>query len=53
MASDVTGDSEVDLEDLAEIVGQWLWVGEAGSIPEDVTGDGIVNLRDFAALAER
>jgi probable HAF family extracellular repeat protein len=45
------GDGKVDLEDLAKLVGRWLWVGEAGSIPEDITSDGIVNLRDFAVLA--
>jgi hypothetical protein len=45
-------EGKIDFEDLAEIASQWLWVGEAGSIPEDITGDGIVNLRDFAVLAE-
>jgi len=46
-------EGKIDFEDLEKLVGRWLWVGEAGSIPEDITGDGVVNLRDFAALAER
>jgi probable HAF family extracellular repeat protein/predicted outer membrane repeat protein len=51
-SSGLEGEGKIGFEDLAELAGQWLWVGEAGSIPEDVTGDGIVNLRDFAVLAE-
>jgi hypothetical protein len=47
-----TNNSKVDFEDLSKLAGQWLWVGEAGSIPEDITGDGIVNLRDLAELVE-
>ena len=46
-------EGKIGFEDLAELAGQWFWVGPAGSIPEDITGDGIVNLRDFAVLAER
>jgi hypothetical protein len=48
-----TNDSTVDLEDLAALAGQWLWVGEAGSIPEDIIGDGIINLADFAGFAQK
>jgi hypothetical protein len=51
-ASALADDGKIGFEDLAELAGQWLWVGPAGSIPEDITGDGIVNLRDFAVLAE-
>jgi hypothetical protein len=50
---ELTGEGKIDFGDLAELAGQWLWVGQGGSIPEDITGDGIINLRDFAALAER
>lgn len=46
----IAGDSKVDL---AELVSKWLWVGEAGGIPEDITGDGIVNLADLAELAQK
>ena len=52
-SSGLEGEGKIGFEDLAELAGQWLWVGPAGSIPEDVTGDGIVNLRDFAVLAEQ
>jgi len=45
------GEGKIGFEDLAELAGQWMWVGQGGSIPEDITGDGIVNLRDFAVLA--
>lgn len=38
--------------DLAELVDNWLWTGDLGSIKEDFTGDKIVNLTDFAKLAE-
>jgi hypothetical protein len=47
------GEGKIGLEDLAKLIGQWLWVGEAGSIPEDITGDGIINLADFAELARK
>jgi len=53
ISSDLTADEKIDIDDLAKLTEQWLWVGPAGSIPEDITGDGIVNLRDFAALAEK
>jgi hypothetical protein len=46
------GEGKIDFEDLAKLLGQWLWVGPAGSIPEDITGDGIVNLADLAEIAE-
>jgi hypothetical protein len=52
-AGALADDGKIGFEDLAALAGQWLWVGPAGSIPEDVTGDGIVNLRDFAVLAEQ
>ncbi len=44
-------EGKIDFEDLARLLGQWLRVGPAGSIPEDITGDGIINLADLAALA--
>jgi predicted outer membrane repeat protein len=50
-AGALADDGKIGFEDLAALAGKWLWVGEAGSIPEDITGDGIVNLRDFAELA--
>jgi len=50
--SNLSTDEKNGLDDLAKLLGQWLWVGPAGSIKEDVTGDGIVNLRDFAELVE-
>jgi hypothetical protein len=53
MAGDLTGEGKIDFEDLAKLAGQWLWVGPAGSIPEDITGDGIINLADFAELAQK
>ncbi|MCX5638982.1 MAG: hypothetical protein NTX52_15005, partial [Planctomycetota bacterium] len=52
ITGELTGEGKIDFGDLAELAGQWLWVGPAGSVPEDITGDGIVNLRDFAVLAE-
>ncbi len=48
---DLTGEGEVDFEDLAKLAGQWLRVGPPGGVPEDITEDGIVNLADFAELA--
>ena len=50
-ALDGADEGKIGFEDLAKLAKRWLWVGEAGSIPEDITGDGIVNLADFAALA--
>jgi hypothetical protein len=52
-AGALADDGKIGFEDLAALANQWLWVGEAGSLPEDITGDGIVNLRDFAVLAEQ
>jgi hypothetical protein len=49
--SDLVSGEKIGFEDLAALVSQWLWAGEAGSIPEDINSDGIVNLRDFAELA--
>jgi len=52
--SDITGDGEVDFEDLAKLAEQWL--GPPGSPSADIApqpdGDGIVNFLDFAKLAE-
>jgi len=50
--SNLSTDEKIGLDDLAKLLGQWLWVGPAGSIPEDITVDGIVNLRDLAELVE-
>ncbi|HIJ51934.1 MAG TPA: S8 family serine peptidase [Planctomycetes bacterium] len=41
-----------DFKVLAKIAARWLWVGPAGSIPEDLNNDGIVNFADFAKFAE-
>ncbi len=52
-ASDITGDGEVDFEDLAELARQWLEPPDTPSA--DISppgGDGIVNFLDFAKLAE-
>ena len=48
---DFTDDGEVDFGDLAIFAGLWLWVGQAGSIPQDIINDGTVNFGDFAKLA--
>jgi hypothetical protein len=40
-----------DFKVLAGIAAKWLWVKQAGRIPEDLNGDGIVNLADFARFA--
>ncbi len=42
----------IDLEDLAEVAGQWLWEGEPWAIEEDLNGDGSVNLKDVSILGE-
>jgi hypothetical protein len=54
ITGDLAADEKISLDDLdlARLTEQWLWVGPAGSIPEDITGDGIVNFLDFAKLAE-
>jgi len=52
LLGDLTGDGKIDFEDLAKLIGRWLWVGQPGGIPEDITVDGIVNLRDLAELVE-
>jgi len=45
-------DSAGDLFDLEQLVSEWLWVGDAGSIAEDLSGDGRVDFADFAIFAE-
>jgi hypothetical protein len=45
-------DGEVNFEDLARLADLWLWVGPAGTIPEDLIQDGTVNFPDFAICAE-
>ena len=51
-ASDITGDGDVNYDDLLRLAEQWLWVGSPGGIAEDISEDGIVNFADFALLAE-
>jgi len=41
-----------DFRILAGIAAKWLWIKEAGRIPEDLNGDGVVNFTDFARFAE-
>ncbi len=54
LAGDVTGNDEVNFEDLAILAEQWLQI--PGVPSADVApwpgGDGIVNFRDFAVVAE-
>jgi len=52
MAAGLMVGEQIGFADLAELLGQWLWIGQAGDVPEDITGDGIVNFRDFAELVE-
>ena len=42
----------LDFRVLARLAARWLWVGRAGSIPEDLNNDGVVNFVDFAKFAE-
>lgn len=51
-AGDVTGDGEVDIEDLARLGRYWLGDEASVDIAPGPDGDGIVNLLDFARLAE-
>jgi hypothetical protein len=41
-----------DFKVLAGIAAKWLWIKQAGRIPEDLNGDGVVNFTDFARFAE-
>jgi hypothetical protein len=41
-----------DFKVLAGIAARWLWIEQAGRIPEDLNGDGVVNFTDFARFAE-
>jgi hypothetical protein len=52
VTGDISGDGEVDFEDLWKLAEMWLWTGQAGEIAEDIFADGIVNFKDFAELAE-
>ncbi len=51
LVGDLTGDGVVDVEDVLTLSDWWLWVGEAGEIPEDITADGTVDFNDFSILA--
>jgi subtilisin family serine protease len=42
----------LDFRVLARLAARWLWVGPAGTIPEDLNNDGVVNFADFARFAE-
>ncbi|MHC4738452.1 MAG: SUMF1/EgtB/PvdO family nonheme iron enzyme [Planctomycetota bacterium] len=56
LSSDITGEGDVDIDDLVRLTDKWLWTGTPGGIDEDIApltyGDGIVNFKDFAVLAE-
>ncbi|NIU58372.1 MAG: hypothetical protein GWN67_18885, partial [Phycisphaerae bacterium] len=41
-----------DFKVLAGIASRWLWIKQAGRIPEDLNSDGVVNFTDFAKFAE-
>jgi hypothetical protein len=49
--ADVTGDGDVNNEDVAAMAAQWLWGGEPGHVAEDIVKDGSVDHIDFAQLA--
>ena len=55
LVSDITGEGDVDFDDLVRLTDKWLWTGTPGGIDEDIApltyGDGIVNFKDFAILA--
>lgn len=48
---DLNADDYVGFEDLLQLTGQWLWIGDTGAILEDMKEDGIVNLNDFAVIS--
>jgi hypothetical protein len=52
ISGDITGEGNVDIEDLGMLLRQWLWEGEPGEIEEDLTGDGKVDFSDVAKLGE-
>jgi hypothetical protein len=51
LPGDINSDNSVGMEDLAWLIEQWLWTGNAGQTPEDIIEDGVVNLLDFEVLA--
>ncbi len=48
---DISKDSEVDMNDAAELLEDWLWDGAIGANRADLNLDGKVNFSDFALLA--
>ena len=51
-SGDYDGDADVDLGDLAELVGYWLQNEPAYDIAPSPAPDGIINMCDLAVLAE-
>ena len=45
---DVTGDGDVDVQDLIEVIISWGTCD--GPCPADVTGDGVVDVQDLVAV---
>jgi len=49
---DLNSDDYVGIEDLMQLIEQWLWTGDSGAIIEDIVEDGSVNLEDFSVISE-
>jgi hypothetical protein len=51
--TDFDSSGQVDVVDLDEFSGDWLWLGTAGGVEPDIDCDGDVEFNDYAIFAER
>lgn len=51
--TDFDSSGQVDVVDLNEFSGDWLWLGTAGGVEPDLDCDGDVEFNDYAIFAER